>query len=121
MGLFRKIINNDSDEDIYKDIIDNLNNILNSKRSFSCYLKDYGVNDFSHFSAREDIIEAVMKEVAESIDQYEPRVKVITMEEMNDTGPFRMSFKMNCVVHNSNKSLKMVFDSLWNNFSISDV
>ena len=120
MGLFKRIIDANHIAKPYEDIIDNLNNILNSKRDYSCYLRDYGVNDFSHLSSKEDIINAVMKEVEESIVKYEPRVKVITMEEMPDTGPFRMSFKMNCIVHNSNKSLKMVFDSLWNNFSISD-
>ena len=121
MGLFRRISTNDHEENIEKDIIENLNNILNSKRTFSTYLKDYGVSDFSHYSAREDIIEAVMTEVKESIDLYEPRVKVIEMEELADTGPFRMSFKMNCIIHGSNKSIKMVFDSLWNNFSINEI
>ncbi|MCH2205678.1 MAG: type VI secretion system baseplate subunit TssE [Lentisphaerales bacterium] len=121
MGLFRRIATNDHEENVEADIIENLNNILNSKRTFSTYLKDYGVADFSHFSAKQDIIDAVMEEVEESINKYEPRVKVLEMEELPDTGPFRMSFKMNCIIHKSNKSIKMVFDSLWNNFSISDI
>jgi len=119
MGLFRRIANNQL-QGKDRDIIDNINNILNSKRDFSCYLKNYGVNDFSHYTSRNDIINAVMKEVEESILHHEPRVKVITMEQIPESEPFRMCFRMECTVHNSNHSLKMVFDSLWNNFSIND-
>ena len=119
MGLFRRIANNQL-EGKHSDIIDNINNILNSKRDFSSYLKDFGINDFSHYTCRNDIINAVMKEVEESILHHEPRIKVITMEQIAESEPFRMSFRMECEVHNSKHSLKMVFDSLWNNFSISD-
>ena len=118
MGLFRRIAGEREQAHEYTDLLDNLNNILNSKRNFSCYHEKYGISDFSHFSDREHIVDEVINEIRESIELYEPRVSIVEMSQVDENMPFRISFKMRCVIRETNHSIKMVFDSLWNNFSL---
>jgi len=101
-------------------IVENLNNILNTKKDYGSFLADFGIRDMNEYTSRDDIVHAVMEEVKHNIEQFESRVRVIDIQIVDDENPLMLSFKVECIVQDSSKSLNMVFDSVFNSFSIKN-
>lgn len=101
-------------------IVENLNNILNTKRDYGSFLADFGIRDMNEYTSRSDVVLAVMKEVKANIERFEPRVRVTDIKIVEDDNPFTLSFKVECMVRDSTRSLNMVFDSVFNNFHIKN-
>ncbi len=102
---------NGANRDVVYGIVDNLNHVLNSKREFSYFLTDFGISDYNHLSSREDIARAIMREVSENIEKFEPRVKLVGIVEMKESSSlFRLSFRINCIVKGNSRALSMIFD-----------
>jgi len=123
MPLFDKFMYHSGSRSENKDllsIVENLNNILNTKKGYGSFLAEFGIRDMNEYTSRDDIIHAVMNEVKENIERYEPRVRVMDIVIEQDDNPFALSFKVACMVRESSKSLKMVFDSVFNNFHIDN-
>ena len=107
-------------EPYLRSIVENLNNILNTKRDYGSFLQNFGIRDLNEYSSREDISLAVIEEVKENIKLYEPRVKLVnrTMEQNSD--PFIISFRIDCVVRNLSQTIQLVFDTFFNKFHVKD-
>jgi type VI secretion system protein len=104
--------------DKYEDIIQNLNNILNTKNCYGSILEDYGIRDLNEFNSKEGIIKIVMEEVIRNIETYEPRLTVDDIQSVDSKSLFQLSFEIKCTVKDEKKSLNMVFDSIMNSFLI---
>ncbi|QFY41255.1 hypothetical protein F6R98_00370 [Candidatus Methylospira mobilis] len=109
------------DTDDIGDIIDNLNNILNSKQGYSYFLQNFGIPDYNHISSREIIAQAVIHDVRENIENFEPRVKLLDIVELNDDALFRLSFRIDCVVRKNARSLSMYLDPLQERYHVSSI
>ncbi len=124
MALFNKFMNNkasnSSVNDNIRDIVDNMNNILNTRKGYGSYLKDYGIRDLNEFNSRDGMIEIIIKEVIRCIEFYEPRIKIVRVIKETETDMFKLSFKMECVVRDSEKTLNMVFDTVFNSIVVED-
>jgi type VI secretion system lysozyme-like protein len=123
MALFSKFGDSSSvgrkDRDL-QNIIENLNYILNTKKGYGSFLKEFGIRDMNEYSSRDHLAVAIMGEVKYNIEQYEPRLQLIkiSIEESND--PFRISFKIECRVKDTKKALFMEFNSVYNDFHIKN-
>jgi type VI secretion system protein len=121
MALFSKFGHRSSvsakDNEI-KNIIENLNYVLNTKKGYGSLLTDFGIRDMNEYSSRDQLAAAIMEEVKYNIDNYEPRLQLmkISIEDTND--PFRISFKIECAVKETKKALFMEFNSVYNDFHI---
>ena len=123
MALFRKFERNKGrtkGDPVLESIIDNLNNILNTKRDYGSFLHDYGIRDLNEYSSRTAIAEAVIGEVRESIERFEPRVELNEVTLINEDNPLHLAFKIDCVVHKGAKSLRLVFDTVFNTCNIAE-
>jgi len=123
MALFNKFKydkGTDGRSDSIHDIVENMNNILNTKKDYGTYLKEYGIRDLNEFNSRDGMIEIIMEEVVRCIENYEPRVDIINVIKEEETDMFKLSFKMECVIRNSKKTLNMVFDTVFNNIIIEE-
>jgi type VI secretion system lysozyme-like protein len=126
MALFSKFTYSSSgsrarpDHEDLLSIVENLNNILNTKKDYGSFLADFGIRDMNEYTSRDDIVHAVMDEVKHNIEQFESRVRVIDIQIVDDENPLMLSFKVECIVQDSSKSLNMVFDSVFNSFSIKN-
>ena len=107
-------------EPYLKSIVDNLNNILNTKRDYGSFLVNFGISDLSEYTSREFISVAVKEEVKQNIELYEPRVKLvdIVMEENDD--PFVISLRINCIVRDLSQTIQIAFDTFFNKFHVED-
>lgn len=101
-------------------IIDNLNNILNTKREYGSFLADFGIRDLNEYTSQDHIATAIIEEVKENIEKYEPRVDIVNITRAEDSNPFHIAFSIECVVRKNAQSLHMVFDSIFNNVQIEN-
>ncbi len=101
-------------------IVENLNHVLNTKKGYGSFLKGYGIRDMNEHSSYDQLAVAIMEEVEYNIEHYEPRLLLeeISLEDNND--PFRISFKIQCSIKGTAKSLVMEFDSVYNDFYVRD-
>lgn len=121
MDLLRKLGNKGEtgERDLVLGIVDNLNHVLNSKRGFSYFLEDFGISDYNHLSSREDIARAIIREVRENIELFEPRIKLMDIVELPDNSLFRLSFRINCIVRDTSRSLSMIFDPRLDRYTVN--
>lgn len=122
MALFKKfyfdIKSKTKDEEILS-IVENLNNILNTKKGYGAILDDFGIYDMNEYSSSDDISRKIIEEVKQNIEQYEPRLKFINMSVKKDDNLFRLFFEIECMVRESKKSLHMEFNPVFNNFHVA--
>lgn len=123
MALLRKLgpRGKSSEPDELRDIVANLNNVLNSKRGFSFFVRDFGISDFNHLNSREDIISAVMVEVKVCIEQFEPRVKNLSIVKIQDDDVFRLSFRIDCTLRDSARSLSLFMDPRQEQYQVGGI
>jgi type VI secretion system lysozyme-like protein len=101
-------------------IVENLNNILNTKKDYGSVLNEIGIRDLNEFRSHEDIIAVVIEEVKENIEKFEPRVKLVEISPEETDRSFVLSFKIECIVRMNTRSLHMVFDTLFSKFHVQN-
>lgn len=106
-----------SDQDL-QGIIENLNNVLNTKKGYGSFLEGYGIRDMNEYSSRDHLALAIIDEVTYNIEQYEPRLQLVSISLEDNDDPFRIAFKIECRVKETEQSLFMEFDSVYNGFYI---
>ena len=121
MALFSKYAANPTavrrDQDL-RSIVDNLNHVLNTKKGYGSFLSDFGIRDMSEYSSRDNLATAIMEEVKFNIEQYEPRLQLVNISIERSSDPFRISFKIECRLKDTQKALYMEFNSIYNDFRI---
>ena len=118
MALLRKLAGDTAEEDEIASIIDNLNNMLNTKRGYGFFLQDFGLSDYHHLSSCDDIAEMITREINENIERFEPRLKLINIEANKENKLFRQSFRIDCVIHNNACSLTLFLDQIRDCFQV---
>ncbi len=122
MALFAKFddrARGDPAERELASIIENLNNILNTRKDYGSSLLDMGIRDLNEYTSKDHILQAVMAEVKRNIARYEPRVELVRITAEESGNIFKISFKIECRVRETAKSLRMIFDSVFNNFEVN--
>ncbi len=114
----KKIDNKEGDE--IRSIIENLNNMLNTKKGFGFFLKGFGIDDMNQYTSKSHIGTALMEEIRYNIEHFEPRLKVNNIQVEDDDKPFSISFKIECTIKQTSKALHMEFDSIYNGFTLKD-
>jgi type VI secretion system lysozyme-like protein len=102
-------------------ILRNLTNVLNSKREYSSpLLPDFGIRTMTEYgSSREAIGLAVIQDVRECIERYEPRLHLDGMVLDPDRNPMRLSFTLKCTLRDDRHELRISFDTVLTNFAIA--
>jgi type VI secretion system lysozyme-like protein len=124
MALFSKFGDSSSighkDRDLLN-VIENLNHILNTKKGYGSFLKEYGIRDMNEYSSRDQLAVAIMEEVKYNIEQYETRLQLVNISIEDNRDPFRISFKIECRLKDTQKALFMEFNSVYNDFRIKNI
>ena len=100
-------------------IVENMNNILNTKKDYGSFLANLGIRDLNEYRSRDDISNVLMEDVKKNIKDYEPRVELVDITPQKTEMSFVLSFKIECIVRNNTESLRMVFDTFFNKFNIN--
>jgi len=116
MALLKKISAGDEDE--IQSIVDNLNNLLNTKRGWGFFLKDFGISDYNHLHSRDNIAELAIREVSENIERFEPRVKLVKIVDLENDEQFRLSFRIDCMIRENARSLVLFMDPVLERYEV---
>src|SRR5687767_392251 len=118
MPLIKKFITNKKNageiQEKITDIMRNLENVLNTKKGTGSLVKEFGIGDYNAYKARNKIVETIILEIKENITLYEPRVKLIHIQEAEAQNPFRLRFELKCAVLDYTRPIYIIFDSLFN-------
>ncbi len=101
-------------------VIANLNNILNTKKGFGSYVREFGIGDYNAHRARPKIVESIIREFTENIRLFEPRVKLDKIREVESDTPFRIRFEVKCLFLDAAKPLYIIIDSLRNDVMVEE-
>lgn len=110
MALLRKLASNRGEDDEIESIIENLNNILTTRRGYGFFLHDFGVSDHHHLSSCNDIATIIIAEVKENIESFEPRIEVVEMKVVDGDNIGRLCFTIDCMVRDNEQPLKLFLD-----------
>lgn len=110
MALLRKLESDKIQDDEVNSIIENINNILTTRRGYGFFLQGFGMSDHHHLNSGSDIAAIIIKELKENIENFEPRIEVTEIVNIADDGISRMSFSINCLMRDNNRSLKLFLD-----------
>ena len=102
------------------DIKKNLSNILNTKKGFGSFLKNFGIGDYNAFRSHDKVVETIIDEIKENIEKYESRVQLIGIEEVHTESPFRIRFELKCMITRLSKPIFLIFDSIIDEMVIED-
>lgn len=100
-------------------ILENLKDLLNTKREYGSPLPDYGIRTLTEYYSREYIARAVIQDVRECIERYEPRLTLHEIVLNEDKTPFRLSFTVRCSLRNESELLHVSFDTLLHTFDVA--
>ncbi|MFC1706084.1 GPW/gp25 family protein [Planctomycetota bacterium] len=101
-------------------IIDNLNVMLNTKKTFGAWVKEYGIGDFNAYRARHKIVETIIEEIKENVQLFESRVIIHDIHEVDANNPFRVRLEVKCAFLRHDKPLYIIVDSLTDQVFLDD-
>jgi predicted component of type VI protein secretion system len=118
MAFLQKFQMRKPDFDIALEIVNNLRNILNTKKGYGSFLENFGIGDYNLYRAREIIIQNIIKEIKENITLYEPRVKVVEIQEVASDLAFRIRFELKCIIEKTSNPIYIIFHSALNDVAV---
>jgi predicted component of type VI protein secretion system len=99
-------------------IVEHLNHMLNTRKGFGSWLKDYGIGDYTVHKARNKALEKLIEEIQETVRIYDPRVSIDSIEEVESGSSFRVKLEVRCSFLEFEKPVSIVIDSLQNKVSV---
>ena len=100
-------------------IIDNLNNILNTRKGYGSLLQDFGILDINEYRSRSAVARKVMEEVKNNVEQYEPRLENVSIALSKTDNPAYLTFDIECTIRKSEQVFHLIFDSFVRKFQVS--
>ncbi|WP_432740553.1 GPW/gp25 family protein [Methylobacter sp. G7] len=120
MALLRKLAGDKDKAEDYEinSIIDNLNNVLGSKRDYGFFLQNFGLSDYKYLGTSDYIGKALIAEIAENIERFEPRIVLNNIEHIKDDKQFHLAFSLDCSVRNKNHTLKLFLNPVLDRYQV---
>lgn len=118
--FLRKFQRRQSEEGLLQSVIDNLNNVLNTKKGFGSFVREMGIGDWNEYKARDKIIETIIAEIKENVRLFEPRVEMREISEVDSGSPFRLRFEVKCAFAEGAKPIYIVLNTYDNRIAVED-
>jgi type VI secretion system protein len=99
-------------------VVENLNNILNTKKGYGSFVREMGIGDWNEYRSRDKIIGTIIEEIKENVRLFEPRVSLNEIEEVDSGSPFRIRFEVQCVFNEGARPIFIVLDSQQDRVSV---
>lgn len=101
-------------------ILRNLENVLNSRRGYGApLLPDFGIRPLSGHNAGPAVAAAVMEDVRDCIERYEPRLRLDAIAPADGGSLTRLAFILKCTVLTDPHELQISFDTVLNHVAIT--
>ncbi|UOA10462.1 GPW/gp25 family protein [Methylobacter sp. S3L5C] len=120
MALLRKLAGCKSNaEDLeIKSIIDNLNNVLGTKRDYGFFLQNFGLSDYRYLGNSDYIEKALVTEITENIKLFEPRIVLNKIVPIKGDSFFHLAFSIDCIVRNKTHTIKLFLNPVLDRYQV---
>ena len=95
-----------------EDLIRNLNWVLNSKKGFSHFVREFGIGDYNAYQNRQKVIETILEEIKKNFQLFEPRVELIDIRQLESDLSYYLKFEIRCRILESDRPIYVIFDSI---------
>ncbi|MDY0162848.1 type VI secretion system baseplate subunit TssE [Desulfobotulus sp.] len=115
MALFKKFsleperLSEDQEE--IRSIVEHLNAILNTKKGYGSPMGNLGMEDLSHYRSRNAIGRVIIEQIQYNIENFEPRLEIISIEHLEKETPMHLYFRLRCRLLGKSQEMEVVFDS----------
>ena len=99
-------------------IVDNLNNMLGSKRDYGFFLHNFGLSDYKYLGTSDYIGKALIAEITENIELFEPRIVLNKIVLIKDNELFNLAFSIECVVRDKPHTIKLFLNPVLNRYQV---
>lgn len=122
MALLNKLSGRKSNDTIDEDlrsIVENINHVLSTTRDYGFFLRHFGISDYRYLGTRDGIAEAIISEINENIEHFEPRVILKGVESINEGNKLaRLAFRIDCEVRKTGRPFKLFLNPVDNRYQI---
>ena len=92
------------------DILENLSNVLSTKRGVGSFLRNFGLTE-TGYRTQNEMLNTLTRELRENILLFEPRVEIVEIDENYDEDSGRSALSVELVVKSTGKPLHFSMDS----------
>ena len=92
------------------DILENLSNVLSTKRGVGSFLRNFGLTE-TGYRTQNEMLNTLTRELRENILLFEPRVDIVEIDENYDEDSGRSALSVELVVKSTGKPLHFSMDS----------
>ncbi|MEE2902063.1 MAG: GPW/gp25 family protein [Myxococcota bacterium] len=92
------------------DILENLSNVLSTKRGVGSFLRNFGLTE-TGYRTQNEMLNTLTRELRENILLFEPRVEIVEIDEDFDDETGRSSLSVELVVKATGQPLHFAMDS----------
>lgn len=103
-----------------REILENLCDLLNTKRGYGSYPKDLGLDSYIYLGTDKKIILQMTADIKTCFKKYENRIQEIEVVPIPNESPFFISFDIKCHINDSPYSLRLSFNHKQNLYSLED-
>lgn len=94
-----------------QEIVEHLNDLLNTKREFGSYPKDYGLDSYIYLGSNEEILKKVIEDIHDCLKKYEKRVTDVEVLYVSKEELFIRSFLIKCRIDTEHCAFRLSFQA----------
>lgn len=79
-----------------EEVADHLGALLNTKRGFGTWQKDFGVDNYANYHSKDEAVRAIQADIALNIEKFEKRIQLLEIFEIQDGDLFHYRFVIKC-------------------------
>lgn len=98
MSFLNKFRANDTKKKGIDLVIDHINDLFSTKKTFGTWDNDFGLDNYSYPGSREEIGERIIKDIQNNLERFEKRVQVVEIIPITSENPLSYSFQIKCVI-----------------------
>lgn len=118
MGVLNKFRKQEHRLSFQEEIVEHLNDLLNTKKNFGVYPLDYGIDNYVYVGTGKKVITQIMADIKFCLEKYEKRVREIKIQTTPNQNRFLLSFLVFCDVENSPHTFRLSFHHQKNFFNV---
>lgn len=118
MGLLNKFRKHDKQPDRKEEILENLCDLLNTKKEFGGCQKDFGLDSYVYLGTTKKITFQIISDIKSSFEKYEKRISDVQVEHIPNENKFFLSFLIRCKIEEKLCSFHLSFNHQKNLFKV---
>ena len=109
MSLLDRFRNKKCKENLREDILENLSDLLNTKKGFGSYAHDLGLDSYVYLGSDQKITLHIIEDIKTCFEKYEKRVSHLEVIPVESKSRFHLSFIIKCEINNKSCSFHLNF------------